>query len=133
MKLYDGNKIIPAMVGVFVLLIFPIWYNMAVGTGGSAPELVMPEDATNCVLPAEEMRESHMVLLKKWRDDVVRDGDRIYVSADGNKYVKSLSNTCWVCHNDKKNFCHKCHDYAGVKPDCGDCHVTPKENSHELE
>jgi hypothetical protein len=30
------------------------------------------------------------------------------------------------CHDNKEEFCDKCHLYAGVTPYCWDCHIDPK-------
>jgi hypothetical protein len=73
------------------------------------------------------MRPYHMDLLNQWRDAVVRDGDRIYVSSTGERFEMSLSNTCMDCHVSKVNFCDSCHNYVGVSPYCWDCHVEPVE------
>ena len=76
------------------------------------------------------MRASHMTLLAEWRDRVVRDGVRTYTGADGRVVRMSLSGTCLgTCHTDKTAFCDRCHDYAGVKPACWDCHVVPPAGS----
>lgn len=124
--MYDSGKIIAGLI-VFVLLItFPIWYNH--GDAGDVPKLEMPRNATQCVLPADEMRAKHMQLLNQWRDDVLRDGDRGFVvEIDGKMYQKSLMNTCMQCHLSKKNFCDRCHTYASVSPYCWDCHIAPED------
>ncbi|MCI5145519.1 MAG: cytochrome C [Candidatus Electrothrix sp. AR3] len=124
--MYDSGKIITGLM-IFVLLItFPIWYNH--GDAGSVPEPEMPTNSTQCVLPAAEMRAKHMQLLNQWRNDVLRQGDRGFsVEIEGNRYQKSLMNTCMKCHTSKKKFCDSCHVYASVKPYCWDCHIVPKE------
>ena len=46
-----------------------------------------------------------------------------YVNAKGEKYVKSLTNTCMRCHTDKEKFCDRCHTAMGMaSPYCFDCH-----------
>ena len=65
--------------------------------------------------------------VSEWRDEVVRDNDRIYTAEDNRRYYKSLSGTCMSCHENKGEFCDKCHDYVGVTPYCWDCHVIPEE------
>ena len=72
------------------------------------------------------MRTEHMQLLMDWRDEVVRDNDRIFTTADGRRYYKSLSGTCMSCHANKAGVLRPCHDYLGVTPYCWDCHVEPK-------
>jgi hypothetical protein len=67
-----------------------------------------------------------MDLLMDWRDEVVRRGNRNFVAFNGRTYTISLTGTCMGCHSSKANFCDRCHDYAGVKPYCWDCHIDPK-------
>ena len=66
-----------------------------------------------------------MVLLNEWRDDVLRDGDRVAVTVDGKEYRKGLQMACMECHTNKEKFCDSCHEYTSVKPYCWDCHLTP--------
>ncbi len=127
-----GNgKVIIGLIIFLVLLTLPIWYNMAVGKADYRPDLEILTKNTpgkdECILPAEEMRESHMELLFEWREKVVREGDRIHTTTDGRIFNMSLTNTCLECHSNRENFCQKCHDYMGVKPYCWTCHVDPKE------
>ena len=84
------------------------------------PEL--PRDAKECVKPAAEMRAEHMVLLRQWRDDVVRRGDRKEVMVGGVAHEKSLSKTCMKCHGDREKFCDRCHAALSSAPKCWDCH-----------
>ena len=69
----------------------------------------------------------HMKLLDQWRNDVVRDADRLYTSTSGVNFEKSLQNTCMECHSNKAKFCDSCHTYMGVTPFCWDCHIEPEE------
>jgi hypothetical protein len=72
------------------------------------------------------MAANHMDLLDQWRDSVVREGVWEYTSnAFGTKYKMSLSGTCMECHNDRETFCDRCHTFAGVEPNCWNCHVEP--------
>ena len=72
-----------------------------------------------------------MDLLNTWRDEVVRDGIRFEDGIDGNRYEKSLSNTCLGCHLSKEKFCDRCHNYVGVEPYCWECHIIPEELGRE--
>jgi len=86
-----------------------------------------PDDAAaadrQCVGEPEYMRRYHMDLLKHQRDRTVHEGIRTA------KY--SLAN-CVTCHaNASKTgrvtgseyaFCENCHNYAGAKLDCFECH-----------
>ncbi len=139
----NDRPVIVAGLAVFlVLATFPVWYNVAAGTSPAAPALARPSPtgvavvrsregrpndvaATSCVAPREYMRASHMTLLTRWRDDVVRRGDRRYVAYDGHRYEKNLTTTGLTCHDDKAKFCDRCHDAAGVSPTCTDCHLAP--------
>ena len=126
-----SGKVIIGLIIFLVLITLPIWYNMAVGKGDARPDVEILTKNTpgkdKCVLPADEMRESHMDVLFEWREKVVREGDRIHTAPDGRKFNMSLTHTCLECHSNRENFCQKCHDYMGVKPYCWTCHVDPKE------
>ena len=74
-------------------------------------------------MPTEYMKAEHMQLLDVWRHNVVRNGERMFVNAEGKLFNMSLSNTCLDCHSNKEEFCDRCHDYASVRPYCWDCHI----------
>ena len=122
----DRGTIITGLVVFLALVTFPIWYGMAAGADSRPPEIKLPEGDGKCVADTEYMRKDHMELLNRWRDDVVRNDNRIFVASDGRRYYKSLSRTCMSCHHDKAGFCDRCHDYVAVSPYCWDCHVDPK-------
>ena len=121
-------------LGVFIVLAtFPIWFTVASGKSGYVPEPEKPacmndEPPCTCVEhPTAYMKSMHMDLLDVWRDDVVRNGNRIHVSKEyGTRHEMSLTKTCLKCHDNKAKFCDQCHDYLGVAPYCWDCHVDPK-------
>lgn len=120
-----------AGLAIFLAIVTsPFWF--ALRGGGEqrrAPNLVMPAHAKECVAPAAVMRRQHMQILAGWREDVVRRGDRRYVTFDGRVYGKSLARTCLGCHN-KEQFCDRCHAYAGVaEPYCWNCHHAPQSNA----
>jgi succinate dehydrogenase hydrophobic anchor subunit len=71
---------------------------------------------TPCIDP-ERIVYGHKSLLLRWREEVVREGNR---TEDG--YEKSF-NTCFSCHSYEK-FCKECHSQTGVQPKCFDCHLT---------
>jgi len=140
MKLYDGGKIIFGLVVFIAIATFPFTFNMVMGKGAKAPE---PKTDTpeiqkwaaennngkkECVEPREFMRAEHMQLLNDWRDSVVRDYNRGYISnASHKRFNMSLQNGCMQCHSNKKKFCDECHTYMSVKPYCWDCHIAPVE------
>ena len=95
----------------------------ALADSGRVPKPQFSTDkTTTCVLPRDEMRRTHMDLLKHRRDKTVHEGIR------GGKV--SLA-ACVECHADKTTgsvigsptaFCQSCHTYAAVKLDCFECH-----------
>ena len=116
---------------IFILIAaFPLLYTFAAGGSKEQPTLEAGKKIglDGCVEDADYMRAYHMDLLNEWRDLVVRDGERVYVSTTGEKYEMSLSNTCMKCHVSKVNFCDSCHNYVSVTPYCWDCHVEPRGN-----
>jgi len=126
-KIYAGAAIFLGIV------LFPVWYNSASGKAAYRPEIIVKTKNVpgrdKCVMPVEYMLASHMTLLRDWREAVVRTGDRSSTGIDGRRYQRSLTETCLDCHSNKSSFCDRCHDYAGVQPDCWDCHVAPNEEA----
>jgi cytochrome c len=131
MKLYDAGKIIAGIVIFLILITFPLWYGK--GKAVAPPDLELNTPAIQqladkrCVEDTAFMRANHMKLLATWRDDVVRDGKRFYTASDGRIVEMSLTGSCLKCHSNKDRFCDRCHDYAGVKPTCWNCHIVPGE------
>ena len=78
--MYNAGKIIPGLLLFLALATTPIWYNVAMGHEAVAPEIEKPTNSTACVADTQYMRREHMQLLNEWRDDVVRTGERVYVS-----------------------------------------------------
>jgi len=131
MKLYDAGKIIAGIVIFVVLITLPFWYGLG---KKSAPPVLALETPTILALPdkrcVEEtafMRANHMKLLVSWRDEVVREGNRLYTAKNSQVYEMSLSGMCLKCHSNKEQFCDRCHDYVGAKPSCWSCHIIPGE------
>jgi len=123
----DKPVILVGLVVALVALTFPIWYALASGQTGPPPELKLPDG--HCVEDAAFMRAHHMNLLDDWRNQVVREGKKNYVSKTyGETYEMSLTRTCLRCHGDRKEFCCQCHSYANVEPTCWNCHVESIEN-----
>ncbi|OEU51068.1 MAG: cytochrome C [Desulfobulbaceae bacterium S3730MH12] len=125
--MYNKRFIIPGLV-IFVLFVtFPLWFN-AFSTASPVPKPELPPGGEKeCVAPASEMRDRHMVLLNEWRDGVLRDGERDVITVGGKQYRKGLQMACMQCHTSKEKFCDTCHDYTSVNPFCWDCHLTPEE------
>ncbi len=112
---------------VFLAIILgPFWYHSLRGTIYYMPSLKIVSDAKQCIEGKSYMKSKHTDLLDKWKESVVRKGERLYKAGDGKTYLISLTGTCLNCHSNKTQFCDRCHDYTGVKPQCWDCHIAPK-------
>ncbi len=131
--MYNSGKIIAGLLVFVAIIAFPFVYNLGTKIVKPEPKIDTPViqqmAVKHCVESKEFMKAEHMQLLNNWRDAAVRDGDRVYVSSDGNRYNISLQNTCMHCHSNKKEFCDTCHNYMAVKPYCWDCHIAPKEKN----
>ena len=127
----DKKFIIAGLIIFIVIALFPFWYNR--GKAAPPPDPILTEQAKAakvCVRSTAYMKAEHMHLLDVWREYVVREGKRTYVSPSGKEYNMSLSNTCLDCHSNKAEFCDRCHNYASVRPYCWDCHIdNPKEKT----
>jgi hypothetical protein len=131
MKLYNRGIILAGIVVFLILASGPFWYGR--GKAIPPPDLKLDTPAIErlkeklCVETAPYMKANHMKLLSAWRDSVVREGNRSYRAADGKEYKISLTGTCLECHSNKAQFCDRCHDYAGAKPNCWNCHIITEE------
>jgi len=131
MKIYNRGIILAGIVVFLILATGPFWYGK--GKAVAPPDLKLDTPAIEalkeklCVETAPYMRANHMKLLGAWRDGAVREGIRSYTAADGRVFQISLTGTCLKCHSNKGKFCDRCHDYAGVTPNCWNCHIIPKE------
>lgn len=137
MKLYDGGKIIAGLIIFVGLATLPFTLNIGKASVKPDPKTDTPAiqqwekqyGKKECVESKAYMRAEHMQLLNNWRDSVVRDNERQYVSSTSGKHFNmSLQNDCMRCHSNKKKFCDECHNYMAVKPFCWDCHIAPKED-----
>ena len=126
----DLGKIIAGLVIFLGLVTFPVWYTFGAGRDTARPELLLPQNESQCIEGKEYMTAHHMDLLDQWRDAVVREGRREYKSqAFGTTHEMSLTKTCMGCHKDRETFCQRCHTYAGVEPNCWDCHNAPQKET----
>jgi hypothetical protein len=124
--MHDGGKILVGLTIFLAALTLPFWQN-ALGGPAAVPRPKIVTTEKECIRPAGVMRETHMEILNRWRDSVVRSGQRSYQDEKGKTVLMSLSRTCMRCHPNKKDFCDQCHTYLAVTPYCWDCHVEPKE------
>ncbi|HDP79226.1 MAG TPA: cytochrome C [Spirochaetes bacterium] len=127
--MYNKSTVIPGLFLFLAIVSFPLWNNALGGKPRHSPDPKLPTDMKQCVESKEYMRDYHMQLVDRWRDEVVREAKRETISIAGVHYHKSLSGTCMKCHSSKKDFCDQCHDYLGVAPYCWDCHTFPKEKT----
>ena len=125
--MHDAGKVTAGLVIFLALVTLPVWYQASRGAETAPPKLEVPADSEECVAPSQYMRALHMDLLDVWRDEAVRDGDRIFVGIDGKEYEKSLTGTCLGCHSSQEAFCNRCHEYVGAEPYCWDCHGEASE------
>jgi hypothetical protein len=136
MKIYNKGPIFLGILVFLALALFPFYNN--IGTENKKPEPKVDTPAIQewekqygkkeCVESKEFMKGEHMVLLDHWRDSVVREYNRGYLSDTSHKrFNMSLQNECMRCHSNKKKFCDECHNYMAVKPYCWDCHIQPEE------
>lgn len=123
----DKAKAIAGLAIFVILAMYPFWSALGSAAEG-VPELELPEDEADCVEETQFMTANHMDLLNQWRNAVVRDGEREYISPSGVRHVMSLTGTCMECHGNRDAFCTRCHDYSNVSPLCWDCHVEPEGN-----
>jgi len=123
--MYNAGKIIIGLIIFLGLVTAPFWYNR--GKASPPLKLEVGTQEKQCVEPTPFMKSSHMQLLNEWRDEVVRNGKRVYTSSTGKTYEMSLQNTCTKCHAKKTQFCDRCHTYMDSAPKCWDCHIAPVE------
>lgn len=131
MKQHKWGLIIPGLAIFAIGITFPFWYGK--GKPAAPPELSLDTPAIaaltekRCVEDTAFMRANHMKLLQAWRDESVREGLRHYTAKDGRVFEKSLTGSCIRCHENKEQFCDRCHNYVDASPSCFDCHVVPGE------
>lgn len=134
-KIYDRNKVILGLLIFFAVITLPLWKNLGTIIPAPQPKLDTPaiqqlaEKDRKCVADTAFMRNNHMQMLVDWRDDVVRNGNRIYTAPGGKKFNASLSNTCMECHSNKSQFCDQCHNYVAVAPNCWGCHLDKEKKT----
>lgn len=120
-------------LALFVLLFaLPFWVNLGKNPQQTQPPPILQDAKTMQELAeklgvknGDEFREKHRQMLSEWKQSVVRDGKRVYVTKDGREVQMSLENLA-----SQPESCSTCHDYAGIKKtSCWDCHAEPKGGS----
>ena len=121
--MYDSKFIITAALVVLALFTSPFWLSKY---GYKRPDIQLPANEKECVESVTFMRAEHMQLLNEWRDQALRNENRVYVALNGKKWDISLQNTCLKCHNNTEKFCEACHISNSVYPYCWTCHIELK-------
>lgn len=130
--MHDAGKVMVGLLVFLAVVASPAWYQALEGEVTGPPDLQIESESPVCVAATAYMRSLHMDLLNDWRDEAVRDGDRIYVGLQGVKYEKSIGATCLgSCHANQEEFCDRCHEYVGAEVYCWGCHAAQK-NEAEL-
>lgn len=102
------------------------------GDSGLRPDIPEPLRGDSCVEETDDMRRNHMDYLKGHRDEVMHEGIRT------EKYSLKECLSCHVPPEDEarqagrsedEHFCQNCHEFAGVEPDCFQCHNTRPQES----
>ena len=129
MKLHHGAYILPALAVFLVAATLPVWRGAVIrGPGFQSPP---NPQGQQCIEPKSVMRTEPMRLLRRWRDEVVREERRRYIARYGRAWEKSLVKTCLGCHGPADVMgksttaavvCGECHAYVNVKLDCWNCH-----------
>ncbi len=128
----DRKKIIIGLIIFLGLVTSPFWYRL--GKTAPAPKVSLDTPKIQkllekrCLEPTSYMRASHMELLNAWKNAVTRKGKWIYVSSSGKEVTISLTQTCLSCHSNKEQFCDRCHEYVGARPNCFHCHSEAERN-----
>lgn len=125
--MYNAKAVIIGIVIFAAIFSSPFWTSW-IGQNYTKTGVVSPADEKTCIEDTEFMRAQHMRLLNEWRDQALREENRVYVSAlNGKKWGISLQNTCLKCHSNYTEFCEKCHVANSVYPYCWTCHIIPTE------
>lgn len=125
--MYNAKAVIIGIVIFVAIFSSPFWTGW-IGQDYTKTGVVLPAGEKECIEDTEFMRAQHMRLLDEWRDQALREENRVYQSAlNGKKWVISLQNTCLKCHSNYTEFCEKCHVANSVYPYCWTCHIIPTE------
>lgn len=101
-----------------IVILFPLAYYAVIHAfpGSYQPFLEKPVGENKCIRDTPYMRYNHMILLKKIRNEALREGKKTDIGF----------NNCRQCHTSREKFCDRCHDTVNLKPDCFSCHYYPR-------
>jgi len=121
-----GKKLGGVVTVLIVIMLLPFGFSAArfgLARGAEMPDVFLemppPEQFNRCVEDTDYMRFRHMDLLKRIREEFIRDGNRGNVSLT----------KCRDCHTSRERFCTRCHEAASVVLDCFGCHYYPEPDS----
>jgi len=80
-----------------------------------------------CVEDTQFMRRNHMELILHKRDQTMHEGIRTFehsLKECVKCHAEQRPDGSYVPINDPGQFCQSCHSYAGIQPDCFECHAT---------
>ena len=123
--MYNAKLVLFGILVFVILFTSPFWVSL-LGQNYSKTDIVLPKNEKECIEHVDFMRGQHMRLLNEWRDEALRNENRVYVATNGKKWTISLQNTCMKCHDNNKDFCDKCHTANSVDPYCWSCHILPQ-------
>jgi len=125
-KKTNNNIEFIVMIVAALIIVVPLLFSALVFPSDSEDSKLLLEKpkGEKCIRDTEYMRVNHMDLLKKVRDEVMREGKREVVS-EGTRETSELNN-CRKCHTSRERFCEKCHSIVGLQLNCYGCHYYPK-------
>lgn len=87
--MYNAKAVIVGIIIFVVLFTSPFWVSL-LGKNYTSTGVVLPKDEKECIENVVFMRDQHMRLLNEWRDEALRNENRIYVASNGKKWAISL-------------------------------------------
>jgi hypothetical protein len=115
------TKVLAVAISALIILcpfVFSVGsFALSQGAQNSQPFLEKPAAKyEKCVRETTYMRFHHMELLKRLREEAVREGKVSEVGLE----------SCCQCHTSRERFCDSCHNAVNLHPDCFGCHYYPK-------
>ncbi len=116
----DVGKLVGGVAIAVAVAAAPLWAVAVRGAKAESP--VVPAGTGPCLEAKDSMRRDHPALLLRWREQVVRSGQRTFNTEDGRTARIGLEETCLGCHGEADKFCDRCHAQVGVTVSCWQCH-----------